>query len=175
MLKITPLAVRMQPMTPYEQLDALYSTLPSIPCKKLCGFGCCGPLQASGLETKRVAEKTGLVKITDRAKWHDPANFQFRHLPYYLNKDDFYRTMEFWQPDQNLDCQFFMQPIGTCRVYALRPMICRLWGMVDHPAMRCSFGCVPDRWVTHTEAKEYFQKVVEIQEEARKHEQTKTP
>jgi Fe-S-cluster containining protein len=31
--------------------------------------------------------------------------------------------------------------LGTCQVYEVRPMICRLWGVAD--AMRCSHGCRP--------------------------------
>ncbi len=31
---------------------------------------------------------------------------------------------------------------GRCSVYSLRPMICRLWGLV--PSMRCHYGCRPE-------------------------------
>lgn len=31
---------------------------------------------------------------------------------------------------------------GTCTVYEVRPLICRLWGLV--PSMRCNFGCMPE-------------------------------
>jgi hypothetical protein len=31
--------------------------------------------------------------------------------------------------------------LGTCAVYPVRPMICRLWGVAD--AMRCPHGCRP--------------------------------
>lgn len=45
---------------------------------------------------------------------------------------------------------------GVCSVYGIRPLICRLWGAVDHPAMKCPHGCKPQRWLTDTEAKELF-------------------
>jgi hypothetical protein len=32
---------------------------------------------------------------------------------------------------------------GRCAVYAHRPLVCRLFGAVDHPLMRCPFGCRP--------------------------------
>ncbi len=32
--------------------------------------------------------------------------------------------------------------LGRCSVYADRPLVCRLFGLV--PSMRCNFGCVPD-------------------------------
>lgn len=36
-----------------------------------------------------------------------------------------------------------------CQAYALRPMICRLWGLVR--SMACHHGCVPSRWLTDEE------------------------
>lgn len=41
---------------------------------------------------------------------------------------------------------------GGCAVYAVRPLICRLYGLVEDPRMRCPFGCLPERWVTMDEA-----------------------
>lgn len=31
---------------------------------------------------------------------------------------------------------------GRCSVYDVRPMVCRLWGLV--PSMRCPYGCKPE-------------------------------
>jgi Fe-S-cluster containining protein len=39
-----------------------------------------------------------------------------------------------------------------CIVYDARPLVCRLWGMVDSPELRCEHGCAPDRWLTRDEA-----------------------
>lgn len=36
---------------------------------------------------------------------------------------------------------------GACRVHALRPLICRLYGLLDDSRMRCPFGCTPSAWV----------------------------
>lgn len=36
-----------------------------------------------------------------------------------------------------------------CSVYAVRPLICRAWGVVK--MMSCPFGCVPERWLTEIE------------------------
>lgn len=41
---------------------------------------------------------------------------------------------------------------NDCSVYDLRPVICRLWGLVDSPLMRCPWGCVPERWLSDEEA-----------------------
>lgn len=156
-------------MTPHEKLEALYATLPKIDCKKKCGFTNCGAIQASRMETGRIAEKTGFVKITPRSEWQRAASFQFRQLPYHLPKKEFYSSVEFYVPYEGTGCcQFLMPFLGTCRVYALRPMICRLWGLIDHPYMRCNtFGCVPERWLTPEEGRWYFQEVLKIEREAK--------
>ena len=43
---------------------------------------------------------------------------------------------------------------GQCSIYAKRPMLCRLWGLVKK--MRCPHGCEPSRWLTDQEAKHYL-------------------
>ena len=40
---------------------------------------------------------------------------------------------------------------GGCSVYAVRPLICRLYGLVER--LRCPFGCVPERWLSDDEAR----------------------
>ena len=39
---------------------------------------------------------------------------------------------------------------GRCSAYAVRPLICRLWGMVE--SLKCPHGCEPSRWLTDDEA-----------------------
>lgn len=39
-----------------------------------------------------------------------------------------------------------------CSVYEVRPLVCRLWGLVDSPELRCEYGCTPERWLTRDEA-----------------------
>lgn len=48
----------------------------------------------------------------------------------------------------SLDCPALQG--GSCSVYAVRPLICRLWGVVRE--MACPHGCEPERWLTDTEA-----------------------
>ena len=38
-----------------------------------------------------------------------------------------------------------------CSAYSIRPLICRLWGVVDKPAMKCPHGCVPERYLSDLE------------------------
>lgn len=53
--------------------------------------------------------------------------------------------------DRSATCGYFDPAQSACSVHAVRPLICRLFGAVDDPRMRCPFGCVPDRWVTQAE------------------------
>jgi hypothetical protein len=32
---------------------------------------------------------------------------------------------------------------GRCQAYAVRPLICHLWGAIDTPLLRCPWGCKP--------------------------------
>jgi Fe-S-cluster containining protein len=49
---------------------------------------------------------------------------------------------------------------GLCSVYAIRPMICRLWGIVE--GMECPWGCVPERLLTREEGFAYLGRANEI-------------
>lgn len=54
-------------------------------------------------------------------------------------------------PQARLDLRCpMLEEGGACSVYALRPIICRLWGLV--PKLACPHGCVPERWLTDAEA-----------------------
>lgn len=48
---------------------------------------------------------------------------------------------------EGLDCPLLENE--RCSVYEVRPMICRLWGLVE--SMPCPWGCKPDRYLTHEE------------------------
>lgn len=54
------------------------------------------------------------------------------------------------RPD--FSCPFLVSE--RCGVYKIRPMICRLWGVVE--SMPCHWGCVPDRTLTHAEGYEFL-------------------
>ncbi len=43
---------------------------------------------------------------------------------------------------------------GRCRVYEIRPAICRLYGLV--PEMKCPHGCEPERWLSPEEGKAFI-------------------
>ena len=53
-------------------------------------------------------------------------------------------------------------PDGLCTQYELRPLICRLFGTMQHPFMKCEHGCKPERWVSGEEAAQMFDEVQEL-------------
>ena len=60
---------------------------------------------------------------------------------------------------ENLACSLLCQD-GTCSAYRVRPLICRLWGMVRE--MACPFGCEPERWLSDEEAGALLKKMRDL-------------
>jgi len=52
--------------------------------------------------------------------------------------------------EADLVCPYLERESGLCGAYEVRPLICRLWGLVE--TMRCEWGCVPERYLTQAEA-----------------------
>ena len=48
---------------------------------------------------------------------------------------------------------------GRCAVYADRPLICRLWGVVSANLMRCPHGCRPKRSMPEVESRAQLRQV----------------
>ena len=44
---------------------------------------------------------------------------------------------------------------GRCSVYAQRPLLCRLWGVLKK--MRCPHGCEPERWLSDAQSTELLE------------------
>lgn len=102
-----------------ELLEQLYGQVPSARCQGKYQDSC-GPIAVSRLEHRRMV-------AASRGKQHrgiimNPAG-----------KD-------------STACPFLNGRTGKCEVYAVRPMVCRLWGVVQR--MRCNYGCVPERVLT---------------------------
>lgn len=55
-------------------------------------------------------------------------------------------------PRPNHRCGY-LDEVGRCSVYAMRPFICRMWGVLDAPGMRCEFGCKPERYLSAEEGR----------------------
>ncbi|MGH3402009.1 MAG: YkgJ family cysteine cluster protein [Streptosporangiaceae bacterium] len=94
-------------------LQELYDQVPRIPdCQGHCWLSC-GPVPLSDRERQRI--RAAGYRITDE----DQARAQ---------------VQTYW-------CEA-LGPDGRCRVYAIRPMICRIWGTVE--SLRCPWGCMPE-------------------------------
>lgn len=121
-------------MTSYhnEKLDKLYKKLPKLKCKGEC-VASCSLIKVGELERKRITKLTG----SD---------------PFIKERDmlDFVKA----NPPETWTCSLLKA--GKCTVYHVRPLICRLFGLVKK--MKCPYGCVPERWVTDEEAKELLKK-----------------
>jgi Fe-S-cluster containining protein len=99
-----------------HDLDQLYAQLPKLDCKGLCHTSC-GPIGMTQVERRRIQKNTG---------GHDPG------VVYETLGND---TVT------DVTCSLLQQD-KRCGVYAIRPMICRLWGIID--VLKCPYGCVPE-------------------------------
>ena len=50
---------------------------------------------------------------------------------------------------------------GACQIYPDRPLLCRAWGQVDDPLMRCPHGCA-DHLLTHREMLTLWRRLLRI-------------
>lgn len=55
-------------------------------------------------------------------------------------------------------CQFLKN--DRCSIYSLRPMICRIWGVIR--SLSCMHGCVPQKWLTFPEFHEIAKEIESI-------------
>jgi len=61
--------------------------------------------------------------------------------------------------DKELTCNLLTRE-GKCSVYAVRPAICRLWGVEE--TMLCPWGCKPSRVLTFEEGHHFLSLVNKI-------------
>lgn len=126
-------------------LEALYAELPSLDCQGKCGNSC-GPIDMTEGERERIVELgVNIPRYTSEAGARWAANM----------KVDTCRAL-IPNPFKPYGDE------GRCKVYAVRPMICRLWGMVDVDNMRCHNGCRPSRWLTMEESYQFLKRAAEI-------------
>ena len=130
-----------------EQLQAVYSELPTIACQRKCQ-DYCGPLIIPRVEFVNI-ELTGAVfdlrsmdhvDLSDKWKW--------------MGKKKLVATP--------IEVCKMLYPNGKCRVYSHRPFICRIWGLINTPEMRCPHGCVPSRWLKDGEVRRFMERILAI-------------
>ena len=101
-------------------LRMLYRDVPAVEgCKPACGK-CCGPVPWAPAEIARVAER--IPQGTER-------------FPAPGGPDGFLLLA-----DPRTGLCAFLSAERACTVYDARPLLCRMFGAVDAPNMRCPFG-----------------------------------
>ncbi len=115
-----------------EKLEKIYKKLPTINCKGKC-HEACGFIKMSPYEHDRITKFVG----------HDP----FPSVETILDK---------LQRNDLTEMSCSLLKDGKCSIYRLRPLVCRLYGLVKK--LQCPFGCVPSRWMTDDEARELINK-----------------
>ncbi len=103
--------------------------IPTFDCKPGC-HGCCGLVPFS------TKEKNAAAKLRPLEQWE----------PFLGGA---------WVPTSALatfTCPFVTK--DGCGIYEARPMVCRLFGAVDHPNMICPEGCGPKRKISDARSRE---------------------
>lgn len=49
---------------------------------------------------------------------------------------------------------------GRCSIHDRRPLICRLYGLVDNPMMKCDHGCEPEYWLSDEKARRLIDMII---------------
>lgn len=123
-------------MEAIAELEKMYATIPAMECKGLC-TSYCGPIGMGETERLRILERIG----------HPPFSKIF---PTIHDLDDLAgRELLSRVAVGCLTCPMLKD--GRCKVYDIRPMICRLWGASED--LRCPHGCRPKKLLTRAESK----------------------
>lgn len=121
----------------YAELDALYAQLDvALECKGLCADACTY-IDASQLERDRIAARG--VQLP-------PPVSHRKHL----------ELIAVGKPQR---CPG-LSPLNTCKVYDVRPTICRIFGMAE--GLMCEHGCIPDGIITKAQANRILVEVEEL-------------
>ena len=135
-----------------DSLEAIYAEVPKLDCRRKCQ-GSCGPLLVPKIEMNRI-HATGafvplgsLEQVTLNSMWS------------WMGKE----KLAAMHPDENFTCRLLYPISGKCRVYEVRPLICRIWGTMKR--MSCPYGCIPSRWLTEAEVHRLFERVLALQGE----------
>ena len=110
-----------------KKLDAIYAKIPNIECKQLCQ-SCCTGTRMEHPERHRIFDAIDGEPVKGFAQ----------------NGFIGYRV-----------CPVLSR--GQCTIHAIRPAICRLYGVVE--SMPCPHGCVPERVLTDEEGFKIFDEI----------------
>lgn len=112
-------------------LDAVYAALPNPHCRGLCADSCHNPT-ATAVERRRITDAGGptlrppilVAQLRREAPAHGGKLF-----------------------GDHTRCPA-LSALGTCTVYADRPLLCRAFGAVATPNLTCDHGCQPPDPIT---------------------------
>ena len=135
---------------------SLIESIPPIICLSGC-VDCCCPVPFTAFEWRRVpaSMKANLdvrvLQTTSGTVW---MAFRPGFLPENLDTSniDMGQAMQGYNREESPGSCPFARPGTGCAIYAVRPLMCRLFGVVDHGLMRCLRGIVPDKMVRHEQA-----------------------
>lgn len=113
-----------------EKLDKIYKKLPKLNCKGLCTQSC-SLIKIGKLERARIEKVVG----------YDA----------FIKDENFLETVMSMK-QEDWACSLLKE--GKCSIYRIRPLICRLFGLVKK--MACPFGCVPSRWLSDEEGRKFL-------------------
>jgi Fe-S-cluster containining protein len=115
-------------------LQKIYDQIPKIECQGHCGRDqhntCCGPIGCTILEAALLEEYNGVI-----TGWESIGLQTVK-----MNIEELFPLMI---------CPH-LSPSGRCNAYAVRPLVCRLWGVVE--TLKCPWGCKPERYLTDRES-----------------------
>ena len=125
----------------HHPMQYLYDQIPTIECKGLCGSDkantCCGPIGCTTTEARLLDEYDGT-----QCDWVEASpGMVFQRFDSIVSAP--------LCPHLGLD--------GRCTAYEARPLICRLFGVVEK--MPCQFGCKPSRVMKTEEDRRLFRAV----------------
>lgn len=113
--------------------DAAQQRLDGVVPRIECGGWCqesCGPIAMTGREFGRLVRAVGRELPTRRMAGVDPA-------------------LKVLQTTGDGVCPLLVD--GRCSAHEARPMVCRLWGVVE--SMPCVYGCRPERVLSDREGR----------------------
>lgn len=123
-------------------LDRVHNMPPAVLCQGKCQRAC-GP----------IAEAVLPLELERVRKYLRNPSFEFASA-------DTIKGIK----DGKVDCATcpLLSPEGACAVHSVRPLICRLWGVVNDPLMRCPFGCAGNL-LSNEEADDLWRLVIQLQ------------
>lgn len=137
------------------KLQALYDRVPAVPgCDGSCHGACCF-IEPSPRERARMEQASGRTLETIDVHQSPAKAAALGWAPIVANGDGRTASAGFSRDGTRLArhrCSMLTHD-GRCSVYALRPMICRLFG-AGPGGLRCHRGCEPERRLTAIEVAE---------------------